>query len=398
MPAPNVTPFSIDLDNTEVAFASRSPFELWKMKWMFSIMNQPAWNNLAVKSLLKSIEWHLPVKSMVKKTIFQQFCGGETMDECLETVERLSKFHVGTILDYSVEGEKTEAGFEKVQSEVLATINIAASRADIPFAVFKTSGIASVEILEKVQAGKELNADESISLENARKRFGRICGTAAEKKVRVFVDAEESWIQDVIDAWCYEEMALYNQDTALIYNTFQLYRQDILARMQEAVEIGKKSGYLIGAKLVRGAYMEKEAAYASANQTTNPIHRSKEGTDADFNKAWRFGLENLEVFHFCCGSHNEASNRSLAQEMVERGISRNDPRIWFAQLLGMSDNISFSLAREGFNVAKYVPFGPVLAVMPYLVRRAAENTSVAGQTSRELNLIQKEIRRRNASA
>lgn len=384
----------LSLEDTEIAFASRSNSELLKMDWMFSLMNKPTLNKLAVNSLLTSIQLHLPIKSVVKATIFSHFCGGETLEECTKTMDALSGFGIGTILDYSVEGEKSETGFDHVVEETLGTIHIAARRKDVPFAVFKTSGIASVELLEKAQAGKLLQDVEQEALERARKRFSTICGEAANNKVKIFVDGEESWIQDIIDQWTYEEMGLHNKNTALIYNTFQLYRADMLHNLKQAHADAKDFGYVLGAKLVRGAYMEKEATYAIKNGLKNPIQPSKEATDQDFDAAWQFCLENLNQVHFCAGSHNEKSNLELAQALDSRHLERSDARIWFAQLYGMSDNISYGLAKAGFNVAKYVPYGPVFSVMPYLVRRAAENTSVAGQTSRELSLIQKERQRR----
>lgn len=384
----------IDLGNTETAFAHRSNADLLKMELLFSVMNNPVLNRLAVNSLMLAIRWHLPVKALVKNTIFQHFCGGETIEDCLNNSLKLAKFGVGTILDYSVEGEKNEAGFEKVLQETLRTINAASGNKDIPFAVFKTSGIAPVDVLEKLQSGKQLSPEESGQLESARKRFSNICSKAAQMKVRLFVDGEESWIQDVIDQWTYEEMAIHNRETAIIFNTFQLYRQDMLGNLKQAFSDAEKGGYFMGAKLVRGAYLEKEAAYAQKAGVSDPIQPDKKSCDADYNAALEFCLRNVHRLHFCAGSHNEESNLLLAELMQETGLERNDERIWFAQLLGMSDNISYTLAGLGFNIAKYVPYGPVFSVMPYLVRRAAENTSVAGQTSRELRLISAERKRR----
>jgi proline dehydrogenase len=392
----DTTNSGIRLDNPEIAFAHRSDGDLQKMEWMFSLMNNPTLNKFSVQALMMSISMKLPVKSLVKATIFQHFCGGETLDECVKTIGKLSEFHIGTILDYSVEGEKTESGFDRVEAETISTIEIAAGKKEVPFAVFKTSGIADVRILEKAQAGLVLTSEEEKKHQNARKRFSAICQAAADKKVRLFVDAEESWIQDVIDLWVYEEMAKHNQQTAIVYNTYQLYRADMLERLISAGNQAKSSGYVLGAKLVRGAYMEMEAAYAAKKNLRNPIHSSKAGTDNDFNLAWKYCLENLQNVHFCSGSHNETSNLELAKAMDELSVNRNDARIWFAQLYGMSDNISYALAKEGFNVAKYVPYGPVFSVMPYLVRRASENTSVAGQTSRELALIRSERGRRKS--
>ena len=386
----------LSLEDTEIAFAARSNSELLKMDWMFSLMNKPTLNKMAVNSLLTSISLRLPIKSIVKSTIFNHFCGGETLEDCTKTMNALSGFGIGTILDFSVEGEKTETAFDHVVEETIGTIRIAAKRKDVPFAVFKTSGIASVELLEKVQAGKTLEPAEQEALERARKRFATICGEAGKNGVKIFVDGEESWIQDIIDQWTYEEMGLYNQSKALIYNTFQLYRADMLGNLKNATEDARSANFILGAKLVRGAYMEKEAAYAARNGLKNPIQPSKDATDKDFDLGCEHCLGNLDRIHFCAGSHNEKSNLRLANALDNKGLVRNDHRIWFAQLYGMSDNISYALAKAGFNVAKYVPYGPVFSVMPYLVRRAAENTSVAGQTSRELSLIQKERKRRSA--
>ena len=384
----------LSLENSEIAFASRTNGELFKMDWMFSLMNNPILNKMATNSLLFAIKLHLPIKFVVKATIFHHFCGGETLEECKETMAKLAKYGIGTILDYSVEGEKSESGFDHVVEETIKTIRIAASRTDVPFAVFKTSGIADVALLEKSQFGKITTTEEKEALGRARKRFAAICEAAGSLKVRLFVDGEESWIQDTIDIWTYEEMAQHNRNSALIFNTFQLYRADMLGNLKAATQAAQAAGYILGAKLVRGAYMEKEAAYAQAHGLKNPIQASKAATDLDFDAAWAHCLGHLSQVHFCAGSHNEKSNLMLTQAMESLGIQKNDERVWFAQLFGMSDNISYALSKAGYNVAKYVPYGPVLSVMPYLVRRAAENTSVAGQTSRELALIQRERQRR----
>lgn len=394
MPGYDSTVSEILLDNPETAFAHRSNSELRKMEWLFSLMNNPTLNKISVNALLMAVSMRLPIKPLIRFSIFNHFCGGETLSDCVQTISKLSEFRIGTILDYSVEGEKTEKGFDQVEMETLSTIEIASKRKDVPFAVFKTSGIADVGLLEKVQKGEELTNPETLSLEKARKRFSVLCRKAADLNVRIFVDAEESWIQDVIDGWAEEEMALHNQTEAFVFNTYQLYRTDVLDNLKNALQKARNNGYVLGAKLVRGAYMEKEAAYAEKHNLKNPIQVSKENTDADFDAAASLCLANLDKIHFCAGSHNENSNLVLARSMDALGIKRDDPRIWFAQLYGMSDNISYGLAKSGFNVAKYVPYGPVFSVMPYLVRRASENTSVAGQTSRELALIRTERNRR----
>ncbi len=391
---PSASP--IELGNTRTAFAHRSNTELLKMDLLFSLMNHPGLNRFAIGSLMWAIRWNLPVKFLVKSTIFNHFCGGESIIECLKTSEKLAQSGVGTILDYSVEGEKNEEGFQRVKEETLETISTAAERKEIPFAVFKTSGIVSSDLLEKFQKGADLSPPEQTALEAGRKRFAEICRAASAAGVRLFVDAEESWIQGIIDQWTYEEMALHNRARPIVFNTYQLYRRNVLSSLKEAGLLAKSEGYFVGAKLVRGAYMEKEAAYAEKEGMQNPIQPDKASSDRDYNAAVEFCLQNLDCIHFCAGSHNEDSNHLLASRMQEMGLKKNDERIWFAQLLGMSDNISFTLAGLGYNVAKYVPYGPVFSVMPYLIRRAAENTSVAGQTSRELALIQEERKRRKS--
>jgi proline dehydrogenase len=387
---------SFSVKDTKTAFASRSDGELQKMEWLFSLMNNPGLNKLGISIMMAAIEWRLPVKTLIKKTIFDHFCGGETWEECARTMNRLADFGIGTILDYSVEGEKTESAFDHVLEETIGTIRIAAKNNNVPFAVFKTSGICGTDIMELAQSGNSLSQNEKEALERGRTRFAAICEEAGKLGVKLFVDAEETWIQGLIDQWTYEEMEKYNQERALIFNTFQMYRWDMLQNLKAAYELSKTKGFILGGKLVRGAYMEKEAAYALKKGKPNPIQPNKESCDRDFNLAWKFCLENLNQIHFCAGSHNESSNEELARAVISKGLGKNDPRIWFAQLFGMSDNISYSLAKAGFNVAKYVPYGPVYSVMPYLVRRAAENTSVAGQTSRELNLIRQERNRRRA--
>jgi proline dehydrogenase len=394
MPLDTFPKTEISFSDTEIAFASRSKAELAKMEWLFRLMNNPGLNKLGISLMMTAIRWKLPIKGLIRSTIFDHFCGGETWNDCEKTKEKLASYGIGTILDYSVEGEKTEAAFDHVTEETLATIHISAKNKKVPFAVFKTSGICSIEIMEKAQASRDLTNSEKLALERGRNRFSKICKEAGNLGVRLFVDAEETWIQDLIDTWTYEEMALYNKSKALIFNTFQLYRAEMLGNLKSAFEQARQKGFVLGGKLVRGAYMEKEAAYALKIGQPNPIQPSKEACDRDFNLAWQFCLENLDQIHFCAGSHNEKSNADLANAMLAKGLNAKDERIWFAQLFGMSDNISFGLAKAGFNVAKYVPYGPVYSVMPYLVRRAAENTSVAGQTSRELKLIEAERERR----
>jgi proline dehydrogenase len=384
----------IHFDDTEVAFSYKSDAELKKANLIFSIVNNPTTSSIATTLAKVSLALKLPVKRLIRSTVFKHFCGGETIDQSDSTVKALYKFSVGTILDYSAEGEKSEAGFERTDQEIINTITKAKGNPAIPFSVFKTTGLAAFELLEKVHAKEKLSGEEAEAWERVRQRVDRICKKGFECNVPVLIDAEDSWIQNPIDELTYGMMTKYNRDKAIVFNTYQMYRADMLGNLKNALQEAARQNYFLGAKLVRGAYMEKEAERANNLGYPNPIHPSKEATDEAFNQGLAFCIENRDRVSLVCGSHNQYSNQYLASLIDKHGLKHNDPHVWFAQLMGMSDNISFNLAKTGYNVAKYVPYGPVELVMPYLLRRAAENTSVAGQSSRELSLIRKELRRR----
>lgn len=384
----------IDFSNTEIAFAHKSNAEMRQAYWLFKLMNNTKLVNFGTPFLTAALKLHLPIKWAIKGTIFKQFCGGENIEQCTITIKELGKSHVGAILDYSVEGEKNEKAFDATCEETIATIRKAAAQPNIPFSVFKVTGLAPFALLEKKQAGTTFTAEENAAWDKVYDRVNRICAMAAEMQVRIFFDGEETWIQDTIDTLCYEMMDKYNKLMPIVFNTYQIYRWEAILNLKAAVNIAKEKGYYFGAKLVRGAYMEKERARAEAMGYKDPIQPNKQSTDADYDAAMLFCLDHLQFVSFCAGTHNENSSKLLANEMISRGIDKSDERIYFSQLLGMSDNISFTLAKLGFNVAKYVPYGPVASVMPYLVRRARENTSIAGQSSREFNLIEKEMERR----
>jgi len=384
----------IHFDDTEVAFSYKSDAELRKANLIFSIVNNPTTSAIATSLAKWSLVLRLPVNGLIRSTVFKHFCGGETIDQSDKTAQNLFKFGIGTILDYSAEGEKTEEGFEKTDQEIINTIEKAKGNPAVPFSVFKTTGLAAFELLEKVHAKEKLTLEEEKAWERVRQRVDRICKKGFDNDVPVLIDAEDSWIQNPIDELAYEMMAKYNHKKAIVFNTYQMYRADMLGNLKKSFEQAVNQNYFLGAKLVRGAYMEKEAERAEKLGYPNPIHPTKEATDNAFNQALSFCVENRDRVSVMCGSHNEYSNQYLASLIEKNGLKHNDPRIWFAQLMGMSDNISFNLAKVGYNVVKYVPYGPVESVMPYLLRRAAENTSVAGQSSRELSLIRKELRRR----
>lgn len=384
----------VSFDDTGVAFSYKSDWELRKAHFIFSVVNHP-WVAYLAKGLVKgALYLGLPVTGLIRNTVFQHFCGGESIEAAESTIFHLGNYGVSTILDYSVEGEKTEEGFDLTTKEVLRTFEKARNRSQIPFCVFKVSGLADVNLLAKVQSGTEVSDDEVAALERVRERIDKICSRAYEYDVPVLIDAEETWIQDVIDSIVYEMMERYNREGVIVYNTIQFYRTSSNKKLRDAFHAAAMHNYFLGIKLVRGAYMEKERERAESLGYESPIFPDKEGTDEAFNKALSFCLDNKQRISIMCGSHNEYSNYYLTVLMEKHGMAPDDKRVWFAQLYGMSDNISFNLARAGYNVAKYVPYGPVKAVMPYLFRRADENTSVSGQSSRELSLIKKELRRR----
>jgi proline dehydrogenase len=387
-------PPPVRFDDTSTAFKYKSDKELKKARFIFTVVNNPLVSKLSTSAVRLGMALRLPIRGIVRRTVFEHFCGGETIGETEKTVRHIGGFNVKTILDFSVEGEKTEMGFDNTAEEILHTFDMAASSTHIPFCVFKVTGMADTALLAKIQSSQELTIEEKKAFEKVRARVNSICARAHALNIPVLVDAEETWIQGPIDRLAYEMMELYNKERAIVFNTFQMYRTDMLANLHDALQNANAHHYFLGVKLVRGAYMEKERKRAAEMGYNDPIQPSKTATDEDFNKALMFCVDNRQRIAVVCGSHNEYSNQYLTELMQKYGLDPGDQRVWFAQLLGMSDNISFNLAKSGYNVAKYVPYGPVDAVMPYLLRRASENTSVAGQSSRELSLIRKEISRR----
>lgn len=389
-PAPPVS-----FDNTAIAFATKSDAQMRKAHLLFASLGHPWLVKAGIPLSAWAVRVGLPgVRLVVKHTVFEQFCGGESIQECQPAVDTLGRFGVQSILDYSVEGEKTEEGFEATARETIATIDWAASHPHIPFSVFKVTGLARFGLLEKLGAGEALSADEQAEWGRVRERVLRICQRAHERGVRIFLDGEETWIQDVIDGLGEEMMARFNRERPLVYNTYQMYRTASLGNLRAALERANAKGYFLGAKLVRGAYMEKERERAKERGYADPIQPDKAATDADYDSAVVFCLEHLDRMALCAGTHNEESCQKLVRELARRGIASNDPRVFFSQLYGMSDNISFNLAKAGYNVAKYLPYGPVRSVLPYLIRRAQENSAIAGQGGREVRFIQAELRRR----
>lgn len=388
----------ISFENTEIAFKSKSNKDLKRAYWLFKVVGNRSFVKFGKWATNLALNLRLPIKGMIKKTIFKQFCGGESIAESIHASNQLAKHNVKTILDYSIEGKTSDEDFDATVQEIKATIIEGKNNPNIPFAVFKMTGICLFDVLEKANDGvDQLTGEDKNRYDQLIERVDILCKAGFENNVPVFIDAEESWIQDTIDRITTEMMLRYNKERAIIYNTLQLYRHDRLAYYADCIQHARENNYYLGVKLVRGAYMEKERDRAEDKGYPSPIQPDKSASDKDFDAALKLAVDNIDVTAICAGSHNEKSALLLTELMQQKNITQDDKRIFFAQLLGMSDHISFNLADAGYNVAKYVPYGPVREVMPYLLRRADENTSVAGQTSRELSLIIKERKRRKSA-
>ncbi len=384
-------------NNTEVAFSLKSDTELDRAYFLFKMIdNQPlvkigtAVTNFAIKA-------HLPVEGLIRATVFDHFCGGVNEVDCLSVVDKMFTKGVSSVLDYSVEGKEEEDQFDAALKMTLKTIEFAKEREAIPFAVFKPTGFGRFDLYEKVGSKVELTESEKAEWNRVEARFDKVCGEAHQKNVPLLIDAEESWMQDAADDLVAKMMRKYNKEKSIVFNTLQMYRWDRLDYLKNLHHQAETEDFYIGMKIVRGAYMEKENLRAEEKGYPTPICETKEATDLNYDAAIHYMLENLDKMSIFAGTHNELSSYKLMEYMQELNIGKKDARIWFGQLYGMSDNISYNLSANGYNNAKYLPFGPVRDVMPYLIRRAEENTSVAGQTSRELNLITAERNRRKGN-
>jgi proline dehydrogenase len=389
---------NLSFENTEIAFRHSSNSDLKRAYWLFKVINVNLLVKIGPPVTNFAIKLGLPIKGLIKATIFKHFCGGETITECDKTIKNLFAGGVGTILDYSVEGEEDELIFDNTRDEIIRTIERAAKdSAAVPITVFKPTGVCRFSLLEKLDEGRSLSTTEKDEWQKAQERVFAICGEAYKKGVPVMIDAEESWIQKTIDILALSMMERFNKEKAIVYNTYQLYRHDKLESLKNDYKIAIEKGFILGAKLVRGAYMEKERKRAEEKGYLSPIQPNKQATDKDYDAATNFCTDHVEKIALVAGTHNEESCRLLALQLDKKQIDHKNPHVYFSQLLGMSDNLSFNLANAQYNVAKYVPYGPIKAVLPYLFRRAQENTAISGQMSRELSLIVKEIKRRRSS-
>jgi proline dehydrogenase len=385
----------VDFNNTEIAFAHKSNGELKRTCWLFGMMNKQWLVNLGGTAGLWLNSTGLRIfNPIIRATIFKQFCGGISLEDSTETIEHLKERNTYTVLDYGAEAKSAEKDFDLTLQENLRAIQFASEHKAVTVISSKVTALASFDLLEKIQAKQPLSSDEQMAFDRIVQRMDKLCQAASEHGVAIFFDAEETWIQDTIDDLVKRMMEKYNKQRVFIYHTYQLYRKDKLQSLIADYEEAKAKGYFLGAKTVRGAYMEKERQRAATMGYPSPIQNTREDTDRDYNKAIRFLVDHYEAIASCNASHNLWSNQLLADLIVERNIPRDHPHLTFCQLMGMSDNITFNLAQAGFNVAKYVPYGPVKEVFPYLIRRARENSSVTGEMSRELGLIMTEIKRR----
>ena len=394
---------NLSFENTENAFAHLTDKELKNARFLFQSMSYPWLVQMGTRLTPFIMRTGLPVHGLIRKTLFKQFVGGETLENTEPVTQKLHSFGVEVILDYGVEGKEGEDSFDTATEEFMRVIRYASTQTNIPFISIKVTGLARFGLLQSLNEAPRLRSGihdhewELDEWDRVRDRMYAICELAAEKKIGVLIDAEESWIQDPVDRLCMEMMQQFNIQEAVVYNTVQLYRHDRLSFLKMSHRIAKEKGFVLGVKLVRGAYMEKERARALEKGYDSPIQPDKAASDRDFNAAVQYCLENLGDIAVVVASHNENSNQLAAATMDRLGIARNHSRVHFSQLYGMSDHITFNMAREGFRVSKYLPFGPIREVIPYLMRRAQENTSVSGQTGRELTLIQRELQRRKKS-
>ena len=383
-----------NFENTAIAFELKSDSQLERAYFLFKLISKEPLVRIGTAVTNFAIKAHLPVEGLIRATVFDHFCGGVNEKDCLPIIDNMYGNGVYSILDYSAEGKSVDNQFDFAMEKTLEILDFVKEKDAMPFAVFKPTGFGRFKLFEKVSQGSELSEDEQAEWGRLVNRFDKVCQKAHQLDVALLIDAEESWMQDAADNLVLDMMRKYNKEKAIVYNTFQMYRWDRMGYIVKLHEMAKEEGFKIGAKVVRGAYMEKENDRAEEKGYESPICKNKRLTDENFDAAIDYMMEHLEDFSIFSGTHNEKSTLKLVDLMEERGIESNDGRIWFGQLFGMSDHITYNLAAQGYNAVKYVPYGPVRDIMPYLIRRAEENTSVAGQTSRELALIEKERKRR----
>jgi proline dehydrogenase len=381
-------------DNTETAFKLKSDSELERAYFLFKMISKEPLVKIGTAVTKFALNINLPVEGLIRSTVFDHFCGGVNEKDCMSTVDKLFDAGVASVLDFSVEGKEEDEQFDSTAEKVIELTKFAKNKEAMPFSVFKPTGFGRFKIWQKITENQPLTDAEKLEWKRIEDRYDLVSKEAHDSNIRLLIDGEESWMQDAADSLCEKMMEKYNTERPIVFNTLQCYRWDRLEYLKELHQRAKNKGYKLGFKIVRGAYMEKENERAAEKGYKTPICESKKATDDNFNEIMKYIMDNLNDIELFIGTHNESSNYLAMDLMNEKGISRSDDRVWFGQLFGMSDHITFNLGAESYNVAKYIPFGPVKDVMPYLIRRAEENTSVAGQTSRELTLLKKEKERR----
>lgn len=383
-------------NNLKVAFEDKSDRDLSRAYLLFKTISKPSISKILTILLKAAIYIRLPINGIIRATIYKHFCGGTSIESSQKIIDRLWKYNIGSILDFSSEGKESKKDFNHTTEEIIATLNKAKESDNIPFSVFKPTGLTRFKLLEKISANMQLSLSEETEKLEFEERIEKICDTAYKNKVPVFIDAEESWIQNAIDNIAIKMMQKFNKKNTWIFNTLQLYRNDRINYLKKLIANATKNNFLIGLKLVRGAYHEQEIERARVNNYKCPVYKTKQETDNDYNRALKMCIKKIDIISFCAGTHNEESSAILINMLKKYNIPNNDKRVYFSQLLGMSDNISYNAAKSKFNVAKYVPYGPVKDVLPYLIRRAEENTAISGQMGRELNnIILEKVRRKN---
>jgi len=381
-------------DNTEVAFALKSNTELDRAFYLFEMIKREPLVKIGTAVTKFALKTYLPVEGIIRVTVFDHFCGGITEEDCMTTIDKMYTKNVHSVLDYSAEGKEVEEHFDLAMEKTLNTIKFGKEKESLPFAVFKPTGFGKLEIYQKVSEGQKLDTHEEAEWKRIKERYNIVSKASFDAQIPLLIDAEETWMQKAVDDLVEEMMVKYNKEKVIVFGTLQLYRWDRLDYLKKLHKKAKEQGFKVGMKLVRGAYMEKERERADEYGYRDPICVDKEATDKMYNDVQEYMVENIDDMAVFSGTHNEESSYKLMELIEKHKLERDDKRIWFGQLYGMSDHISYNSAKEGYNVAKYLPFGPVRDVMPYLIRRAEENTSVAGQTSRELNLLKTERKRR----
>lgn len=384
----------VSFENTEIAFGHKTDKELGFSIFIFKMMQSPMMVKLGTSLANLALSINLPVVGLIKNTVFKQFCGGESINDCDSSIVKLGKANIGAILDYSVEGAEEEAVFDATKDEIIKVIEKAKNTPSIPVSCMKITGVGKFGLLEKVSANQELKQNEKLEYAKLIKRVEEICRKAYDCDVPIYIDAEESWIQIAIDRLTESMMRKYNKKKAIVFTTLQMYRWDKIEHLNKLVGEARQEGFIPGIKFVRGAYMEKENERAASMGYKSPIQPDKPSTDRDYNKALEIAMENIDILEICCGTHNEESSLLLTELMAKKGLENSHPHIYFSQLYGMSDHISYNLSNAGYNVSKYLPYGPVKATIPYLSRRAEENSAIAGQMGKELTLLLREKKRR----